>query len=205
MTALLDRLPPVRGRYQANAPLGARTWFACGGTAEVLFRPADVQDLQAFLRFRPVDVPYTVLGAGSNVLVRDGGVPGVVIRLGGPFVTVTARFVSREAAKTRRETHKVSVRCSRRRAADGSLRVRPPRTIAGGVHAAHPGTSVPGSPEGQVFRSSGCPARDLSSCVWNACEPPPCGAKCLQHALSHAKPRRETHGSLVSGVRRRSC
>lgn len=89
MTALLDRLPPVRGRYQANAPLGARTWFACGGTAEVLFRPADVQDLQAFLQGCPRDVPYTVLGAGSNVLVRDGGVPGVVIRLGGPFATVT--------------------------------------------------------------------------------------------------------------------
>jgi UDP-N-acetylmuramate dehydrogenase len=86
---LLDRLPPVRGRYQADAPLGARTWFACGGTAEALFRPADIADLQAFLQGRPRDVPYTVLGAGSNVLVRDGGVQGVVIRLGGPFAAVT--------------------------------------------------------------------------------------------------------------------
>jgi UDP-N-acetylmuramate dehydrogenase len=86
---LLDRLPPIRGRYQANAPLGTRTWFACGGPAEVLFRPADVPDLQAFLQARPRDVPYTVLGAGSNVLVRDGGISGVVIRLGGPFAEVT--------------------------------------------------------------------------------------------------------------------
>ncbi len=54
----------------------------------MLFRPADVMDLQAFLRDRPKDVPYTVLGAGSNVLVRDGGISGVVIRLGGPFAEV---------------------------------------------------------------------------------------------------------------------
>jgi UDP-N-acetylmuramate dehydrogenase len=82
---LIDRLPPVRGRYRENAPLAPVTWFRVGGPAEVLFRPADVDDLAQFLATRPEDVPVTVLGVGSNVLVRDGGVPGVVIRLGRAF------------------------------------------------------------------------------------------------------------------------
>ncbi len=79
---LVGRLPEVRGSYTANAPLSALTWFRVGGPAEVLFRPADTDDLVAFLRARPADVPVTVIGVGSNLLVRDGGVPGVVIRLG---------------------------------------------------------------------------------------------------------------------------
>ena len=78
---LIDRLPKPRGRLTADAPLGAQTWFATGGPAEVLFRPADVEDLGAFLAALPADVPVTVLGVGSNVIVRDGGVRGVVIRL----------------------------------------------------------------------------------------------------------------------------
>ena len=78
---LIDRLPRPRGRLTADAPLGAQTWFRTGGNAEVLFRPADTQDLAAFLASLPSDVPVTVLGVGSNVLVRDGGIRGVVIRL----------------------------------------------------------------------------------------------------------------------------
>ena len=78
---LIDRLPRPRGRLAADAPLGPQTWFATGGPAEVLFRPADAQDLAAFLRDLPADVPVTVLGVGSNVIVRDGGIDGVVIRL----------------------------------------------------------------------------------------------------------------------------
>ncbi len=85
---LLDRLPPVRGRYAANAPLGAVTWFRAGGTAEVLFRPADADDLAGFLAHRPADVPLTVVGVGSNLLVRDGGVPGVTVRLGRGFTDI---------------------------------------------------------------------------------------------------------------------
>ncbi|MEK7246527.1 MAG: FAD-binding protein, partial [Pseudomonadota bacterium] len=85
---LLDRLPPVRGRYAANAPLGRVTWFRTGGTAEVLFRPADADDLAGFLASRAEDVPLTVVGLGSNLLVRDGGVPGVTIRLGRAFATI---------------------------------------------------------------------------------------------------------------------
>ena len=78
---LIDRLTRPRGRLTADAPLGPQTWFATGGPAEVLFRPADVEDLAAFLAALPPDVPVTVLGVGSNVIVRDGGIRGVVIRL----------------------------------------------------------------------------------------------------------------------------
>src|ERR1043166_8694399 len=78
---LIDRLPRPRGRLTADAPLGPQTWFRTGGNAEVLFRPADVEDLAAFLRELPRGVPVTVLGVASNVIVRDGGIKGVVIRL----------------------------------------------------------------------------------------------------------------------------
>jgi len=78
---LIDRLTKPRGRLTADAPLGAETWFLTGGPAEVLFRPADTDDLAAFLEALPADVPVTVLGVGSNLLVRDGGIKGVVIRL----------------------------------------------------------------------------------------------------------------------------
>lgn len=79
--ALLARLPDVRGRYQENAPLSKITWFRVGGPAEILYRPADLEDLRHFLAVCPVDIPITVVGVGSNLLVRDGGIAGVVIRL----------------------------------------------------------------------------------------------------------------------------
>jgi UDP-N-acetylmuramate dehydrogenase len=86
---LIDRLPRPRGRLTADAPLGAQTWFRTGGPAEVLFRPADVADLAQFLEALPADVPVTVLGVGSNLLVRDGGIKGVVIRLLRGFTAIT--------------------------------------------------------------------------------------------------------------------
>ncbi len=89
-TPLIDRLPPVRGRYRVNAPLGPTTWFRVGGPAEVMFRPADREDLIAFLRRKPHDVPVTTIGVGSNLLVRDGGVRGVVLRLGRGFAEIRA-------------------------------------------------------------------------------------------------------------------
>jgi UDP-N-acetylmuramate dehydrogenase len=86
---LIERLPAVRGRLSENAPLAPITWFRVGGAAEVMFRPADAEDLAAFLAARPADVPVTVIGVGSNLLVRDGGVPGIVVRLGRGFVEIT--------------------------------------------------------------------------------------------------------------------
>ncbi|MDA0261648.1 MAG: FAD-binding protein, partial [Proteobacteria bacterium] len=85
---LLERLPPVRGRYTAKADLSRITWFRVGGPAEVSFRPKDIDDLIDFLRVKPGDVPVTVIGVGSNLLVRDGGIAGVVIRLGRSFATI---------------------------------------------------------------------------------------------------------------------
>ncbi len=84
-TDLAERLPRVRGRYDVMADLGRMTWFRVGGPAEVLFAPADTEDLAHFLKGKPEDVPLSVVGLGSNMLVRDGGVPGVVIHLGKAF------------------------------------------------------------------------------------------------------------------------
>lgn len=83
--ALLKRLPAVRGRLEANAPLAEFTWFRVGGPAEVLFTPLDETDLADFLKATPAEIPVYVIGVGSNLLVRDGGVPGVVVRLGRGF------------------------------------------------------------------------------------------------------------------------
>jgi UDP-N-acetylmuramate dehydrogenase len=85
---LIERLPPVRGRLSAAAPLAGITWFGVGGPAEVMFRPADEADLASFLAVVPSDVPLTVIGVGSNLLVRDGGIGGVVIRLGRGFAAI---------------------------------------------------------------------------------------------------------------------
>lgn len=82
---LIERLPEVRGRYQETVDLSQQTWFRVGGPAEVVFRPEDSQDLAVFMRGRPADVPVTVIGVTSNLLIRDGGIPGVVIRLGRGF------------------------------------------------------------------------------------------------------------------------
>ena len=76
------RCRQLRGRVQADAPLAPFTWFRVGGPAEALVRPADAADLAQFLRALPHDVPVHVIGACSNLIIRDGGLPGVVIRLG---------------------------------------------------------------------------------------------------------------------------
>ncbi|NMD08052.1 MAG: UDP-N-acetylmuramate dehydrogenase [Phyllobacteriaceae bacterium] len=83
--ALLKQLPEVRGRLEANAPLADLTWFRVGGPAEVLYMPADEADLADFMRRTPKSVPVYPIGVGYNMLVRDGGVRGVVIRLGKGF------------------------------------------------------------------------------------------------------------------------
>jgi UDP-N-acetylmuramate dehydrogenase len=86
--SLIKNLPTVRGRLEAMAPLADLTWFRAGGPAEILFTPADEADLTSFLKALPAKVPVYVIGVGSNLLVRDGGVPGVVVRLGKGFSDV---------------------------------------------------------------------------------------------------------------------
>lgn len=85
MTRPCDMLPPVRGSITRDAPLKDLVWFRAGGPAEVLFRPADADDLAAFIAARPVDLRVSVIGVGSNLLVRDGGIPGAVVRLSSAF------------------------------------------------------------------------------------------------------------------------
>lgn len=86
---LIDTLPPLHGRAQANAPLAPFTWFRAGGAAEVLIRPADQADLAQFLAALPRDLPMHVLGACSNLIIRDGGLPGITVRLARGFNAVT--------------------------------------------------------------------------------------------------------------------
>lgn len=109
---MTGEMPSVRGTLTADRPLNDLTWLRVGGPADWLFQPADVADLQAFLAALPTDVPVLPMGVGSNLIVRDGGVRGVVIRLGRGFngieidgTTVTAgaalldAMVARKAAE----------------------------------------------------------------------------------------------------------
>lgn len=82
-----DWVPTHAGTYQYAAPLAQSTWFQAGGAADLLFKPSNLNGLSLFLSQRPSHIPYTVLGVGSNVLIRDGGVRGVVIRLASGFRT----------------------------------------------------------------------------------------------------------------------
>ncbi|TYC86428.1 UDP-N-acetylmuramate dehydrogenase [Novosphingobium sp. BW1] len=89
MSEIAASLPPVRGKLTVNAPLAPLVWFKAGGCAQWLFEPKDSEDLQAFLKDLDPAIPVMALGLGSNMIVRDGGVAGVVIRLGKPFAKVT--------------------------------------------------------------------------------------------------------------------
>ena len=84
MMAALE-IPKIRGRVKENAVLAPNTWFRVGGPAEFLLRPADVTDLADLLRAMPLEIPLTVIGAASNLIVRDGGIAGVVIKLARGF------------------------------------------------------------------------------------------------------------------------
>ncbi len=110
-------MPDLRGRLLASASLAEVTWFRVGGPAEVLFSPADEDDLAYFLSRLPAAVPVSVIGLGSNLIVRDGGVPGVVIRLAGKgFGTIAVE----EGARVRAGTAAPDVKVARA-AADASI------------------------------------------------------------------------------------
>jgi UDP-N-acetylmuramate dehydrogenase len=87
--SVLNRLPPVRGELKSNENMARYAWLRVGGPAEVLFRPADIEDLQDFLHNTPIDVPVATIGVASNLLIRDGGIPGVVIQLRKEFSAIT--------------------------------------------------------------------------------------------------------------------
>jgi UDP-N-acetylmuramate dehydrogenase len=95
-----NKMPTLRGRLIANQSLAELTWFRVGGPAQLLFMPEDENDLSYFLTHLPADIPVTVIGLGSNLIVRDGGVPGVVVRLGRGFneIAIEGRNVRAGAA-----------------------------------------------------------------------------------------------------------
>ncbi|MDA7947638.1 MAG: UDP-N-acetylmuramate dehydrogenase [Hyphomicrobiaceae bacterium] len=113
---LAARLPELKGRLKPNAALSDITWFRVGGPAQVLFTPADETDLAYFFSELPSDVPVTVIGLGSNLLVRDGGIPGVVIRLGRGF----GQIVVEEGYRVRAGSAVPDVKVARA-AADASI------------------------------------------------------------------------------------
>ena len=84
---LRQKMPQLRGRLVADQPLASFTWFRTGGPAQAFFTPADEDDLSYFLQNLPHEIPLTLIGAGSNMIIRDGGVPGVVMRLAGKAFT----------------------------------------------------------------------------------------------------------------------
>jgi UDP-N-acetylmuramate dehydrogenase len=143
--SLLDRLPQVRGSYESIADLGRMTWFRVGGPAEVLFTPADVADLSEFLKHKPVGVPVTVIGLGSNLLVRDGGVPGVVIRLGKAFNTI--------------EADGLTLRCGGA-AVDANVATAARDSGIAGFEFL---TGIPGTIGGAVRMNAGCYGRELQN------------------------------------------
>src|SRR5271154_3495900 len=107
---LKKNMPELRGRLLANQSLAELTWFRVGGPAQILFTPADEDDLAYFLKHLPDELPVYVVGVGSNLIVRDGGLPGVVIRLAargfgetaseGEFVTAGAAALDKRVAET---------------------------------------------------------------------------------------------------------
>ncbi|MBL4757833.1 MAG: UDP-N-acetylmuramate dehydrogenase [Rhizobiales bacterium] len=98
-SALKDRMPALRGRLEQDVPLRSITWFRVGGPAELLFHPEDIDDLAYFLSLLPPVIPILVIGLCSNLLVREGGIPGVVIKLGRGFGKITIEDNNRVRAE----------------------------------------------------------------------------------------------------------
>lgn len=130
--SILSNLPHVKGRLVEEASLARLSWFRTGGPAEVLFEPADEDDLVSFLRHLPLQMPITVIGVGSNLLVRDGGVDGVVIRLGRGFAETKVRGDVLKAGAGAMDVH-VAKAAQRSGAAGLEFLVGIPGTIGGGL------------------------------------------------------------------------
>ncbi len=129
---LKARMPQLRGRLIANQPLADLTWFRVGGPAQVLFTPDDESDLAYFLRNLPAEIPVIVVGLGSNLIVRDGGVPGVVIRLGRGFGEISVE----EGARIRAGTAVPDVKVARAAQEAGIAGLSFMRGIPGGIGGA---------------------------------------------------------------------
>ena len=128
---LTSRMPKLRGRLLANQPLAELTWFRVGGPAQVLFMPEDENDLSYVLQNLPAEIPVIVIGLGSNLIVRDGGVPGVVIRLGRGFNEIVV-----EGLRVRAGTAVPDVKIARTAQENGIAGLAFLRGIPGGIGGA---------------------------------------------------------------------
>ena len=144
MTRPCDMLPPVRGSIARDAALKDMVWFRAGGPADVLFRPADVEDLGMFLAARSRDIPVTVIGVGSNLLVRDGGMPGTVVRLPASFGKIEAKGTRIRAGAAALDAHVARV------AADAGI---------AGLEFLR---GVPGTVGGALRMNAGCYGREIA-------------------------------------------
>jgi UDP-N-acetylmuramate dehydrogenase len=150
MTRPCDALPPVRGTYTENAPLKDLVWFRAGGNAEILFRPADVDDLATFLAAKNADTRVSVIGVGSNLLVRDGGIPGVVVRLPGAL-------------------GKMSVESNRIRVGGAALDAAVARQAAeAGIAGLEFLRGIPGTVGGALRMNAGCYGREIKDILVEA-------------------------------------
>ena len=153
-SSLLRSLPSVRGKMIADAPLSPYAWFRVGGPAEILFYPADTNDLAEFLANRPDDVPVTLFGSGSNVLVRDGGIPGVVIRLGSPFRQCNIAWKGERAEV---------------KGGAGAINITVARTCRnGGVAGLEFLSGVPGTIGGSIRMNAGAYGREMADVTISA-------------------------------------
>lgn len=147
---LIEQLPSVRGTYERFAALAPTTWFRVGGPAEVLYTPADVEDLAAFMSSKPADIPVTIIGLASNLLVRDGGIPGVTIKLGRAFNTI--------------EVDGMTLRCGGS-AVDASVATTARDNSIAGLEFL---TGIPGTVGGAVRMNAGAYGREIQDVLVSA-------------------------------------
>jgi len=143
-------LPIVRGRYIETVDLSTLTWFRVGGPADIVFMPEDEEDLGAFLQSVPADIPVYPMGVGSNLLVRDGGMRGVVVRLGGAFGQVEIDGLTIRAGAS---------------ALDAQVANKAARAGVGGLEFY---SGVPGTIGGALCMNAGAYGRETKDCLVTA-------------------------------------
>lgn len=158
---LRGQLPAVRGSYHEHARLKDSLWFRAGGAAEILFRPADDADLAAFLAAKPRTLPVTVIGVGSNLLVRDGGIRGVVIRLPASFGRISIEGTCVRAGAAALDT------AVARAAAEAGL---------GGLEFLR---GIPGTIGGALRMNAGCYGREIKDVFVRAAALDACGRRVI--------------------------
>ena len=163
-TRLHEAWPAMRGKWQERAPLKEFLWFRAGGPAELLFRPADEEDLCAFLAVKGRSLPVSVIGVGSNLLVRDGGIRGAVIRLSSSFGRCT---VEKDRVRAGAAALDAAVA---RMAADAGL---------GGLEFLR---GIPGTIGGALRMNAGCYGREIKDVFVEAVAVDPAGRRIVLKA-----------------------